>query len=62
MMVVLRTDAHKRNHTVVAVDQAGIELGSIPVGATPEGHFKLVKWAARRRRRFTWTSFDNSSG
>ncbi len=46
MMVVLGTDAHKRNHTVVAVDEAGAELGSITVGATPEGHFKLVKWSA----------------
>ena len=46
-MVVLGTDAHKRNHTVVAVDEAGVELGSITVGATPEGHLKLVKWAAR---------------
>jgi len=44
------TDADKRNDTVVAVDEAGIELGSITVGATPEGHFRLVKWAARRRR------------
>ncbi len=46
MMVVLGTDAHKRNHTVVAADEAGAELGSITVGATPEGHFKLVKWSA----------------
>ncbi len=46
-MVVLGTDAHKRSHTVVAADEAGVELGSITVGATPEGHLKLVKWAAR---------------
>ncbi len=46
-MVVLGTDAHKRNHTVVAADEAGVELGSTTVVATPEGHLKLVKWAAR---------------
>ena len=46
-MVVLGTDAHKRNHTVVAADEAGVEIGSVSVGATPEGHLKLVKWAAR---------------
>ena len=46
-MVVLGTDAHKRNHTVVAVDEAGAEIGSVTVGATPEGHLRLVKWAAR---------------
>jgi len=45
-MVVLGTDAHKRNHTVVAADEAGVELGSITVGATPEGHLRLVRWAA----------------
>jgi len=46
-MVVLGTDAHKRSHTVVAADEAGVELGSTTVAATPEGHLKLVKWAAR---------------
>jgi len=46
-MVVLGTDAHKRNHTVVAADEAGVELGSITAAATPEGHLRLVKWAAR---------------
>lgn len=46
-MVVLGADAHKRSHTLVAADEAGVELGSITVGATPEGHLKLVRWAAR---------------
>ena len=46
-MFVLGTDAHKRSHTVVAADEAGVELGSITVGATPEGHLKLVRWAAK---------------
>ena len=51
MMVVLGTDAHKRNHTVVAVDEAGAEIGSVAVGATPEGHLRLVKWAAQWEQR-----------
>ncbi len=46
-MVVLGTDAHKRSHTVVAVDEAGAEIGSVTVGATPEGHLRLVKWSAQ---------------
>ena len=46
-MVVLGTDAHKRSHTVVAADEAGVELGSVTVAATSEGHLKLVRWAAR---------------
>ncbi len=45
-MVVLGADTHKRNHTLVAADEAGVELGSITVGATAEGHLKLVRWAA----------------
>jgi len=51
MMVVLGTDAHKRNHTVVAVDEAGVEIGSVTATATPEGHLKLVKWAASWEQR-----------
>ncbi len=46
-MVVLGTDAHKRSHTVVAADEAGVEVDSTTVGATPEGHLRLVKWAQR---------------
>lgn len=46
MMVTLGTDAHKRSHTVVATDEAGAELGSITVGATPEGHLRALRWAA----------------
>ncbi len=50
-MVVLGTDAHKRSHTVVAVDEAGAEIGSVTVAATPEGHLRLVKWAAKWPQR-----------
>jgi transposase len=51
MMVTLGTDAHKRSHTVVAVDAAGAGIGSVTVAATPEGHLRLVKWAARWEQR-----------
>ncbi len=50
-MVVLGTDTHKRSHTVVAVDEAGAEIGSMTVAATPQGHLRLVKWAARWEQR-----------
>lgn len=46
-MVVLGVDAHKKTHTIVAADEAGVELGSITVSATSEGHLKAVKWSAR---------------
>ena len=51
MMVTLGTDAHKRSHTVVAVDDVGAEIGSVTVAATPEGHLRLVKWAAQWPQR-----------
>jgi hypothetical protein len=36
---------------VVAVDEAGAEIGSMTVAATPEGHLRLVKWAAKWPQR-----------
>lgn len=51
MMVVLGTDAHKRSHTIVAADPAGVELGSVTVAATSEGHLRAVKWAAQWEMR-----------
>ena len=51
MMVVLGTDAHKRTHTVVAADEAGVALGSITVSATGEGHLRAVSWASQWRQR-----------
>ena len=50
-MVVLGTDTHKRSHTVVAVDAAGAEIGSVTVAATPEGYLRLVKWVAQYEQR-----------
>ena len=47
MMVILGTDAHKRSHTVVAVDEVGAEIATLTVPATLQGHPRLVKWSAR---------------
>ena len=57
-MVVLGADTHKRSHTVVAADDAGVELDSISVAATPEGHLRLVKWAARFGVERQWAIED----
>jgi transposase len=46
-MVILGVDAHKRSHTVVAIDEIGRKLGERTVPATPEGHLEAVRWAAR---------------
>jgi len=51
MMVMLGTDAHKRSHTIVAVDPAGAEIGSVTVAATTEGHLAAVQWAAQYTER-----------
>src|SRR6516225_7995887 len=47
-MVVLGIDAHKRTHTVVAVDEAGRQLGVKVTQATSTAeHLALVVWADR---------------
>jgi transposase len=45
-MVVLGIDAHKRTHTVVAVDEAGRQLGvRVTKSASTAAHLDLVRWA-----------------
>ncbi|RLE16050.1 MAG: IS110 family transposase, partial [Actinobacteria bacterium] len=51
MMVILGVDAHKRTHTIVAVDPAGAEIGSLPVAAPTDGHLGAVQWAAQYTER-----------
>jgi transposase len=47
-MVVLGIDAHKRTHTVVAVDEAGRQLGVKVTHATSTAaHLDLAVWAGR---------------
>jgi transposase len=47
-MVILGIDAHKRTHTVVAIDEAGRELGVRTTNATTtEAHLDLVRWSER---------------
>ncbi len=45
-MITLGIDAHKRTHTIVAVDDAGRQLGVRTTAATTtEEHLALVQWA-----------------
>ncbi|WP_255597870.1 IS110 family transposase [Micromonospora sp. RL09-050-HVF-A] len=44
-MTVIGIDAHKRTHTLVAVDDLGRRLGERTVAATDEGHLRAVEWA-----------------
>jgi transposase len=43
--VVLGVDAHKRTHTVVAVDANGRKLGEKTIPTTSVGHDDAVRWA-----------------
>ena len=44
-MVVVGTDVHTHNHTFVAVDPVGCELGQLTVKAVSSGHARAVAWA-----------------
>jgi transposase len=47
-MVVLGIDAHKRTHTVVAVDEAGRQLGvKVTQSTSAAAHLEVVCWADR---------------
>ncbi len=46
-MTVIGVDAHKRTHTLVAVDEAGRKLGERTLAATSEGHLQAAQWAGQ---------------
>jgi transposase len=58
-MVVLGIDAHKRTHTVVAVDEAGRQLGvRVTQSTTTAAHLELVVWAERFGPERRWAVED----
>ena len=58
-MVTLGIDAHKRTHTVVAVDDVGRELGAKTTTATTTAdHLELLRWAQRFDGERTWAVED----
>ena len=56
-MVVIGVDAHKRTHTVVAVDEAGRKLAERTAPATADGHLELLGWSRTWPER-TWALED----
>ena len=50
-MVTLGIDAHKRTHTIVAVDQRGRQLAVKTIGTNTNDHLALVTWAEQTARR-----------
>lgn len=58
-MVTLGIDAHKRTHTVVAVDDLGRQLGQRTTTATTsDEHLAMLRWAARFGDDRTWAVED----
>lgn len=58
-MVTLGIDAHKRTHTVVAVDDVGRQLGvKTTTGTTSDDHLALMRWAERFDGERRWAVED----
>jgi len=58
-MVIFGIDAHKRTHTVVAIDEAGRELGAkTTVATTTKVHLELVRWSDRFGVERRWAVED----
>ena len=57
-MVTFGVDAHKRTHTIVAVDDHGKPLGQTTIGTTSKDHFGLVRWASRFGAERRWAVED----
>jgi transposase len=58
-MITLGIDAHKRTHTVVAIDDAGRELAQKTTAATTsDDHLEMLRWAERFGAERTWAVED----
>lgn len=57
-MVVLGVDPHKQTHTVVAVDEAGRQLGELTVVTRPEGNLRCLGWARQFGEDRRWAVED----
>lgn len=61
-MVVIGIDAHKRSHTLVAVDAVGKVQDTLVIEAGAEGHDQALTWARKRfRGEVTWAVEDSRS-
>jgi len=57
-MVTIGIDAHKRSHTVVAVDERGRRLAETTTGSCSDDHLRLVRWAAKLDEKRLWAVED----
>jgi transposase len=57
-MVILGIDAHKRTHTVVAIDGNGRQLATRTIGTATADHLALLRWADRFGTDRRWAVED----
>jgi len=58
-MIMLGIDAHKRTHTVVAVDELGRRLAvKTTTATTTKDHLELIQWADQFGTERTWVVED----
>jgi transposase len=57
-MITLGVDAHKRTHTIVAVDINGRQLATRTIAATSVGHLDGLRWAAELGSDRRWAIED----
>ena len=57
-MIILGVDAHKRSHTIVAVDGNGKELARHTIGTTSSAHLGGLRWACEQADERMWAIED----
>jgi transposase len=57
-MIILGLDAHKRTHTVVAIDSTGKQVATKTIGTTTADHLALVRWADAHGGERRWAVED----
>jgi transposase len=57
-LVILGIDAHKRTHTVVAVDDNGRQLATRTLGTATPDHLALLRWADQFGEDRQWAVED----
>jgi transposase len=57
-MITFGVDAHKRTHTIVAVDDRGRPVGQTTVGTTSKDHLGLLRWAGQFGLQRRWAVED----
>src|SRR4051794_33064808 len=57
-MVTLGVDAHKRTHTIVAIDEHGRKIAECTIGTTSTDHLGLLRWAAQLDDERAWAVED----